>query len=66
MLELIPFTMLVFYLIPFLVACARGFDMPVAFLLANVVLGWTVLGWFVLLYAASTTSGESAITQRRS
>ena len=66
MLELIPFTMMVFYLIPFLVASARGFDMPVAFLLANLALGWTVIGWFVLLYAAMTNSSERATTERRS
>jgi hypothetical protein len=66
LLELIPFTMMLFYLIPFLVASARGFDMPIAFLLANLVLGWTVVGWFVLLYAASTHSSERATNERRS
>ena len=66
MLELIPFTLLVFYLIPFLVASARGLDMPVAFLLANLILGWTIIGWFVLLYAAMSTNGETAPRERRS
>jgi hypothetical protein len=66
MLELIPFTLMVFYLIPFLVASARGFDMPVAFLLANLVLGWTIIGWFVLLYAAMVGAGERATSSRYS
>lgn len=66
MLELIPFTMMVFYLIPFLVASARGFDMPVAFLMANLALGWTVIGWFLLLYAAMAGAGERRTTERRS
>ena len=61
MLELNPFTLMVFYLIPFLIASARGFDMPVAFLLANLVLGWTIVGSFVLLYAAMAGAGETMI-----
>ena len=66
MLELIPFTLMVFYLVPFLVASARGFDMPAAFLMANLLLGWTVIGWFVLLYAAMAGSGERTTTNRYS
>jgi len=65
-LELIPFTLLVFYLVPFLVVSARGFDMPAAFLMANLLLGWTVVGWFVLLYAAMVGSGERTTTNRYS
>ena len=52
MLELIPFTIMVFYLLPFLVASARGFDMPVAFLLANLAL---VPHWGVNGAAAATS-----------
>lgn len=63
---LTPFTLMVLYLIPFLVASARGLDMPVAFLLAKVVLGWTVIGWFALLYAASLQSSEATGNERRS
>jgi hypothetical protein len=66
MLELIPFTLMVFYLIPFLVASARGLDMPVAFLFANLILGWTVIGWFLLLYTAMQPSGEVSRSERRS
>lgn len=66
MLELIPFTLMVFYLIPFLVASARGLDMPVAFLLANILLGWTVIGWFLLLYAASLQPSGASASERRS
>ena len=66
MLELIPFTLLVFYLIPFLVASGRGHDLPITFLLANLFLGWTVIGWFVLLFAAMATNAQSAATGRRS
>jgi hypothetical protein len=65
-LELIPFTLLVLYLIPFLVASARGFDMPVAFLLMNFAIGWTVLGWFLLLFVALAGSGNATSSERRS
>jgi hypothetical protein len=58
--------LLVFYLVPFLVASARGFDMPAAFLMANLLLGWTVIGWFVLLYAAMAGSGERSTSNRHS
>jgi hypothetical protein len=65
-LELIPFTLLIFYLVPFLVASARGFDMPAAFLVGNLLLGWTVIGWFVLLYVAMAGSRERTTTNRYS
>ncbi len=66
MLELIPFTLIVFYLIPFLIASARGHDMPVAFLLLNLALGWTIIGWFVLLFAAMSAGGSPSPSERRS
>ena len=51
--ELIPFTLMLFYLLPFLVAALRNHDMLVPILIANVLLGWTVIGWFLLLFAAA-------------
>jgi len=35
-------------------------------LMANLLLGWTVVGWFVLLYAAMAGSGERSTTNRYS
>ncbi len=65
MLELIPFTLMVFYLIPWLVACGRGHDMPGVILVANILVGWTIIGWFLVLYVAAQASGESHAPARR-
>ena len=64
--ELIPFTLMVFYLVPFLVAAARNHDLLVPILIANVVLGWTVVGWFVVLLVAIVAPVDGTPVRRRS
>lgn len=52
MVELLPFGLLCFYLVPFVVAAARGHDSTGTILAANLLIGWTVVGWiFVLVWA---------------
>lgn len=58
MLELIPFSLLVFYLVPFFVAVARGHDGAMMILAANLLTGWTVLGWFAVFAVALATPAE--------
>lgn len=49
------------YFLPYIVADQRGRDGCMMILVLNVLLGWTVLGWVVLLIIAFT--GESAATR---
>ena len=58
MLELIPFGLLVLYLVPFVVAVARGHDGAMMVLAANLLVGWTVVGWFAVLAVALATPAE--------
>ena len=46
MIELLPLFLIVFYLMPFMIAAARDHAFPVGVLLLNLLLGWTVVGWF--------------------
>jgi hypothetical protein len=64
--ELIPFALILFYLLPFLVAALRNHDMLVPILVVNVLLGWTVVGWFVILFAALLAPVDGAPAHRRS
>ena len=64
--ELFPFTLMLFYLIPFLVAAVRNHDMLIPILVANVLLGWTVVGWFLVLFAAMVAPVDGAPARRRS
>jgi len=64
--ELMPFALLLLYLLPFLLAAVRNHDMLLPILLANVLLGWTVIGWFVLLLAAGVAPVESSARGHRS
>ncbi|MEE3330891.1 MAG: superinfection immunity protein [Myxococcota bacterium] len=67
MLELIPFGLLVFYLVPFVVAVARGHDGAMMVLAANLLVGWTVVGWFAVLAVALATPAEGlAAASKRS
>ena len=54
--------MLAAYFIPFIIAIIRGIKnlMPVFFL--NLFLGWTVIGFFVLIFYASLTNVKSSET----
>ena len=60
MIELLPFFGLLFYLVPFMVAAARGHPGAAMIMALNIVLGWTVIGWVLLLiYAMSDNTSES-------
>lgn len=48
------------YLLPWVVANMRGRDGQTMILLLNILLGWTVLGWLVLLIIAFTGESGSA------
>ena len=66
MLELIPFAFLTFYLVPFIVAVARNHDAAMMILVANLLLGWTGVGWLVVLAVAFASPAEGlAIAPRR-
>lgn len=54
---------LVAYFLPALVANHRGRDGQGLIAVLNFLLGWTVLGWVVLLIVAFT--GESAATRKQ-
>lgn len=53
---------LMLYFLPALVAQARGRDGQLAISFGNLFLGWTVIGWVVLLVIAFT--GESASVRK--
>ena len=56
MIELISFLILVaIYFIPFLIALGRGIKNKVSVFFLNLFLGWTVVGYLVLLFYASLT-----------
>jgi hypothetical protein len=60
--ELIPLTLLVMYLAPFLVAAVRNHDMLIPILVLNILFGWTVVGWFVTFaIAARAPSGNDYV-----
>ena len=49
MVELIPFFLVCFYFVPFMVAAARDHDSYIAILLVNALTGWTVVGWLACM-----------------
>jgi hypothetical protein len=42
-------TLVICYLLPSLIAYARGHNNKLAILVLNMILGWTLLGWCVAL-----------------
>jgi hypothetical protein len=44
--ELIPLFLIIFYIMPFCVAAARAHHSAVPIMVVNLLLGWTVVGWF--------------------
>ena len=58
--ELLPFFLLTLYLAPFMVAAARGHDAIGPILAANLVIGWTGIGWIALLVWAGWTTQARA------
>jgi hypothetical protein len=65
MIELLPFQLLVFYLVPFLVAAARGHDAAGLILVANLLLGWTGIGWIAVLVFALKSQPSARVSARR-
>jgi hypothetical protein len=58
MIELIPFFLLVFYIMPFIVAAARDHPSLMPILIANLAIGWTVIGWWGVLAWAVFAPGN--------
>ena len=50
------------YFIPFIIAIARGIKNSMAVFFLNLFLGWTVIGFFVLIFYASLTNVQSSET----
>lgn len=69
MAELIPLCLIIFYIMPFCVAAARAHHSAVPIMLVNLLLGWTVIGWFVAmgwaLFGAAHTPKSRARDARR-
>ena len=61
MVELIPFGFVVLYFVPFMVAATRNHDATTGILIANVLVGWTFIGWFLVLFAAIATPSRGAL-----
>ena len=60
MIELLPFALIVLYFVPFMVAAGRNHDLLTAVLIANLLVGWTVIGWIaVFLWALMSSSTNS-------
>ncbi len=58
MVELIPFFLLVFYIVPFMVATGRDHPSLMPILIANLAIGWTVIGWWLVLAWAVFAPGN--------
>ena len=52
----------VFYFIPFIIAVIRGIKNSMSVFFLNLFLGWTVIGFFVLIFYASLTNVKSSET----
>ena len=55
MIEILPFFLLVLYIVPFCVAAGRDHPSTTAILVFNLALGWTVVGWFAAFAWAAWT-----------
>ena len=51
-----------FYFIPFIIAVIRGIKNSMSVFFLNLFLGWTVIGFFVLIFYASLTNVKSSET----
>ncbi len=49
MVELLPLALVMFYFAPFMVAAARDHDSFIAILMVNTAIGWTGIGWILVL-----------------
>jgi len=61
--EILSFIILiVLYFIPFIIATVRGVNNSMSVFFLNLFLGWTVVGFFVLIFYASLTNVKSTET----
>ena len=65
MIELLPLFLFTMYIVPFMIAAGRDHDSTVPILLVNLFLGWTVIGWFAVLFWALLTPPRMEEQQRR-
>lgn len=65
MAELIPLFFIVFYIAPFCVAAARAHHSAVPIFVVNLLLGWTVIGWFAAMAWAVFGPAETAQSRAR-
>ena len=54
--------LIVLYFIPFIIATVRGVNNSMSVFFLNLFLGWTVVGFFVLIFYASLTNIKSTET----
>jgi|TARA_B110000259_G_C13956933_1_gene379134 hypothetical protein len=50
------------YFIPFMIAIIRGIKNSMSVFFLNLFLGWTVIGFFVLIFYASLTNVKSSVS----
>ena len=55
LIELLPFFLLMLYIVPFCVAAARDHPSTTAILVFNLAFGWTVVGWMAAFAWAALT-----------
>jgi hypothetical protein len=65
MLELIFAVFVIFYIVPFSVAVAREHHATMPILIANLIFGWTIIGWWAVLYWAYSSPAETDRSRAR-
>jgi hypothetical protein len=66
MIELLPLSLIILYLVPFMIAAGRNHDSMVAILVVNVLFGWTVIGWIAVFFWALFSSVDNTPRPRTS
>lgn len=67
MIEIIVFVIvLIFYLLPGMIASGRGHKNAIAIWVLTVLFGWTVWGWVVALVWSFTNPGDQRISKTKS
>jgi hypothetical protein len=65
MLELVFAGFVMFYIIPFSVAAGRQHHAAMPILIANLALGWTIIGWWLVLFWAWYTPAQTDESRAR-
>lgn len=63
--ELLIILILVAYFLPTLIATIRGTTNVVSVFFINFILGWSVIGWFLALFMASSSNTEEQVRESR-